>query len=302
MPRVIDLPAATPCSLGDCLAALDAFGFDPNQEESLLHAAGWLKRLDANRDFLAEAMIAELKDTSAAQDEASDYGAQVIMLSPLGGEYFMRANFWPSRDEHSFRASGHNAFSYELPHDHNFDFLTVGHFGPGYASDYYEYDFEGVEGIIGEKANLRFIERSTLHPGKLMHYRAHLDVHSQLPPDALSVSLNIMHAGGAQGWLDQYRFDVEKDTIAGVISAGASEVFLRVAVGLGHAEAHDLADCFARSHVSQRMRLVALEAQAGVLDLAGRDALWRRAETNGSRLIAGEATRRRRQLAASMTV
>jgi hypothetical protein len=298
MPRVIDHLDDTSCELGDCLAALDAMGFDPREEDSLLHAAGWLRRLNNNRDFLAETMIAELKDTSGSQEEASAYGAQVVMLSPLGREYFLRANFWPSRDEHSFRASGQSAFSYELPHDHNFDFLTVGYFGPGYASDYYEFDYESVDGVVGETAGLKFIERSTLDPGKLMHYRAHRDVHSQLPPESLSVSVNIMHAGGAQGWLDQYRFDVASDTLAGVISAGGSEIFLRVAVGLGHAEAHDLADSFARHHVSERMRLVALEAQAGVLDLAGRDALWRRAEANGSRLVAGEATRQRALLAA----
>lgn len=298
MPRVIDLAAGSACALGDCLAALDAHGFDPREEESLLHAASWLGRLNGNRDFLAEIMLAELKDASGSQEEASAYGAQVVMLSPLGGEYFMRANFWPSRDEHSFRASGQGAFSYELPHDHNFDFLTVGYFGPGYASDYYEYDYESVAGIVGEAVGLRFVERATLDPGKLLHYRAHRDVHSQLPPTSLSVSVNIMHAGGAQGWLDQYRFDVEQGTISGVISAGGSEIFLRVAVGLDHPEAHDLAENFARHHVSDRMRLVALEAQAGVLDLAGRDALWRRAENNGSRLIAGEATRRRTMLAA----
>lgn len=298
MPRVIDHVDDSSCSLGDCIAALDTAGFDPRAEGSLLHAAGWLRRLGNNRDFLADAMVAELKDTSGSHEEASAYGAQVVMLSPLGGEYFMRANFWPSRDEHSFRASGQSSFSYELPHDHNFDFLTVGYFGSGYVSDYYEFDYESVEGIVGEKANLRFIERSTLDPGKLIHYRAHRDVHSQLPPESLSVSVNIMHAGGAQGWLDQYKFDVASDTISGVISAGGSEIFLRVAVGLGHGEARDLADSFARTHVSERMRLVALEAQAGVLDVAGRDALWRQAESNGSRLIAGEATRRRAALAA----
>jgi len=298
MPRVIDQELAAPCQLEEMREALTASGFDPHDEGSLLHAAGWLARLNGNRDFLAEIMLAELKDATGSQEAASDYGAQVVMLSPLGGEYFMRANFWPSRDEHSFRASGQRAFAYELPHDHNFDFLTVGYFGPGYVSDYYEYDYAAVAGLVGEQAGLRFVERSTLDPGKVMHYRAHLDVHSQLPPAALSVSINIMHAGGGQGWLDQYRFDPASDTVSGVLSAGASEIFLRTAVGLGHAEAHDLADSFARNHVSDRMRLVALEAQAGVLDLAARDALWRRAEGNGSRLIAGEATRRRRELAA----
>jgi len=71
-------------------------------------------------------------------------------------------------------------------------------------------------------------------------------------------------------------------------------VFLRIAVGLGSREARDLADRFARTHPSDRMRLTALEAQAGVLDVAERDELWRRAEGSGSRLVALEARRWRR--------
>lgn len=296
MPRVIDYCDDRPCELGDCLEALETEGYKPYEEESLMHAARWLRRLGNNRQFLGDMMLEELKQGVDVAEDASSYGPQVVMLSGLGREYYMRANFWPSVDEHMFRASGSSAFSYELPHDHNFDFLTVGYFGPGYSSDYYEYDYDKVVGAIGEKAGLRFIERSTLDPGKLMLYRAHLDVHSQLPPESLSVSINIMHANGAQGLLDQYKFDVEKDEISGVISPGGSEVFLRVAVGLGGEDARDLAHNFARAHPSDRMRLVALEAQAGVLDRHARDELWRRAEGNGSRLIAMEATRKRREL------
>ena len=296
MPRVIHYEDAAACDLGDCIDALETEGFKPYEEESLLHGAKWLRRLANNRTFLGDMMLEELKAGVDVAEDASSYGPQVVMLSPLGREYYMRANFWPSANEHMFRASGPSAFSYELPHDHNFDFLTVGYFGPGYSSDYYEYEYEQVAGFIGEMANLRFVERSTLDPGKLMHYRAHLDVHSQLPPESLSVSINIMHASGAQGLLDQYRFDVEKDEIAGVISPGGSETFLRVAVGLGSEDALDLAHHFARAHPSDRMRLVALDAQAGVLDLRERDELWRRAESSGNRLVAREAMRRRRAL------
>ena len=279
------------------MAALEASGFDPDEDESLLHAARWLRRLGHDRAFLADLMLAELAKRHREEDRASAYGPQVIMLSPSSGEFYLRANIWPSPAEHMVRASGNASFAYGLPHDHNFDFLTLGYFGPGYWSDYWEYDFEAVAGAVGEPAELKFVERSQLEPGKLMHYRAHRDVHSQLPPDALSVSLNVVHAGGAQGWLDQYRFDVERNTVAGVLGPGASEVFLRIAVGLGGDEALDLADRFARSHPSDRMRLTALEAQAGALEPGERDALWRRAENSGSRLITLEARRRRVELA-----
>ncbi|KLI63442.1 hypothetical protein [Aurantiacibacter marinus] len=300
MPRAIDCLDQTSCELEECIAGLHDGGFRPWEEDSLLSGARWLRRLGNNRSFLGDMLVDELKRGPKAAEEAAAYGPQVVMLSPLGSEFFMRANFWPSGDEHMFRASGKAAFSYELPHDHNFDFLTTGYFGPGYSSDYWEYDYDQVAGIVGEKAGLRFIERSTLTPGRLMHYRAHKDVHSQLPPESLSVSINIMHAGGAQGWLDQYRFDVEKDEIAGVISAGGSETFLRVAVGLGGEEARDLAVHFAGSHPSDRMRLVALDAQAGVLDVQARDDLWRIAEGSGNRLVATEATQRRRALAPAL--
>jgi len=302
MPRVIapeELPpVASPCDLGECIAALQATGFDPREEESLLGAASWLRRLGKNRAFLGDLMLAELRARHRAEDPATAYGPQVIMLSPVGGEFFLRAAIWPSADEHLFRASGGSAFVYELPHDHNFDFLTYGYFGPGYESDYWEYDYDAVAGAVGERAGLRFIERAQLTPGKLMHYRAHRDVHSQLPPPGLSVSLNVMHAGGAQGWTDQYRFDTERDEISAVLSHGASEVFLRIAVGLGGEEARDLAERFAHTHPSDRMRLTALEAQAGVLGDEERDALWARAEDSGSRLVAAEARRHREEISA----
>ena len=298
MPRVIECMDDRACELGECVAALDASGFEPADEGSLLHAAGWLRRLGNNRDFLADILLAELERRHRTDHTASAYGPQVVMLSPLGGEFFLRANVWPSREEHMFRASGGGTFVYELPHDHNFDFLTVGYFGPGYWSDYWEYDYEAVAGAIGESSGLRFMGRQRLEPGKLMHYRAHRDVHSQLPPDALSVTLNVMHAGGSQGWTDQYRFDTERNVIDGVLAPGASEVFLRIAVGLRSEEAMDLAETFARAHPSDRMRLAALDAQAGVLGVAERDTLWRGAETAGSRLVALEARRRREALAA----
>jgi hypothetical protein len=298
MPRLIDLPpepAAAACTVEECIDALDASGFDPLDEASLLHAADWLRRLGLNRDFLAQRLVAELARRHR-DDGATSYGPQAMMLSPLGGEFFLRANAWPSLDEHMVRASGISPFVYGLPHDHDFDFLTFGYFGPGYASFYWEYDYEAIAGAVGEPAGLRFVGCERLEPGKLMHYRAHRDVHLQLAPASLSVSLNVMHAGGAQGWLDQYRFDVERNTIAGVLSPGASEVFLRIAVGLGGEEALDLADRFARSHPSERMRLTALEAQAGLLGPEDCEALWRRAERSGSRLVAREAKRRRTAL------
>ncbi len=302
MPRELALEDTQSCTLAECCAALAEAGFAPAEEDSLQHAALWLRRLGNNREFLGDLLLRQLKAAFASNGaggagDAGAYGPQVVMLSPARGSFFLRANIWPSRSERSLRASGGESFVYELAHDHNFDFLTLGYFGPGYWSDYYEFDYTALDGWIGEPAGLRFIGRERLGEGRMLHYRAHRDVHRQLPPDSLSVSLNVMHADLAQGWLDQYCFDLESGTLAGILNQGASEALLRIAVGLGSGEAQDLAWHFARFHPSDRMRLAAWEAQAGALaDVADRDALWRQAELAGSRMVAREAAARRAAL------
>lgn len=298
MPRVIDIADDAVGSLGECSDALAARGFQPGDEESLFHAASQLRRLGNDRTFLGDLLIGELKQHNREDSGENSYGPQVIMLKPPGdGDFFIRANIWPSEDEHTMRASGGGAFVYSLPHDHNFSFLTLGYFGPGYWSNYYEFDYEAVAGWQGEPVALRFTERSALEEGKIQLYRAHVDVHDQAPGDGLSVSLNIMHTTGAQGWLDQYSFDLERGSVGRIISNGSSEAFIRIAVGLGGEEARDLAMRFGQGHPSDRMRLASWSALASVETCTGgRDAVWRAAERSGSLLVAGEARLRRGEL------
>lgn len=299
MPRIIAVEDSAIASLAETVDAVCAAGFDPSDEASLANAALWLKRLGNDRDFLGDILISELAQRHRDAVVSSAYSPQVVMLAPPNGQFFIRANIWPSADEHMVRASGEAAFAIGLPHDHNFDFLTLGYFGPGYWSDYYEYDYGAVTGYAGEPVpSLRFIERARLDLGKVMLYRAHLDIHAQFPADSLSVSLNIMRTHGAQGWLDQYRFDLERGEVAARLAPGSTEAFLRLAVGLGGAEAHDLAEQFARRHPSDRLRFAAWDALAAAEpDLGARDALWRAAEGSGSLLVAHEAKARRAVLA-----
>lgn len=299
MPRVIDLTDDRTASLDEASDGLAAMGVDFDDPERLDNAARWLRRLGKNRSFLGDVLIAELARHQRDDVLESSYGPQVVMLAPPNGNFFIRANLWPSTDEHMLRASGGTSFVYGLPHDHNFSFLTLGYFGPGYWSDYYEYDYAEVVGHAGESVpSLRFVERSRLEEGKLILYRAHRDVHAQHPADALSVSLNVMQTTGAQGWLDQYRFDLDQRTIAAIVSGGPSEAYIRIAVALGGAEAADLARTFAQRHLSDRMRLACWDALAGTCaDPAARDRLWQTAEGAGSRLVAMEARARRAELA-----
>lgn len=295
MPLFLDVADSAVSSLDECIDALRATGFRPREDESLHHAALQLRRLGNNPTFLGDRIVAELARRHREEDDGNSYGAAVLMLAPAGGaDFFMRANIWPSADEHAVRASSHDSFVYEMPHDHNFSFLTLGYFGPGYWSSYYEYDYADVAGWTGEPVDLRFVERSRLEPGKIQLYRAHLDVHAQHAPDALSVSLNVMQTSASVGWLDQYRFDTDAGRVARIVSYGSSEAFVRIAAGLGHAEGLDLIQRFSVGHPSDRMRLACFGALASASD--DPDDVWRRAESSGSWMVAMDARAKRAAL------
>jgi hypothetical protein len=293
MPRLIDSGEGGAIGVDELADALDATPFDCRDEEAFAALGPLLARLGRNRIFLADLAIEELKARCTGQIAANGYGAQVFLLRPPNGRYVLRANFWPAREDQVVRASGPAAFFYDVPHDHNFPFLTYGYLGPGYWSDYYEYDVTALTGLPGEPAGLRFVERSRLEPEKLMLYRMRRDVHAQLPPDSFSVSLNILGSDPAQPWLDQYVFDTGSGTIERAITCTGAEALLTLAV---HCEGNgaDLAFDFARTHPCDRMRVTALGALASAMPREAEAFLIRAADSPSAYL----AAHARRHLAA----
>jgi hypothetical protein len=275
MPRLIDPPAGSALDIQEVTARLDESGVDLTDEASIAHCTDLLAGLQRNPDFLADRVIAALKASYTDQLELNRYTAQVFLLhrSPRG--FFLRANMWPSQRDAAYTTSGPAAFSYGVPHDHNFSFLTAGYFGPGYVSDYYDYDSETVDGRLGEPLDLKFVERSSLSQGKLMLYGAHRDIHSQLPPESLSVSLNIMDEGDQVPWRDQYIVDLEHGTIAKRPTLTSSEMLLRCAVHLT-GNGRDVAEQFAKAHPVPRVRANAIAALAAVEEGEGRMAVLER--------------------------
>jgi hypothetical protein len=290
VPRLIDPGEGDAIGLDELAEALDAAPVDVRDEDAFAGLGPLLARLGRNRGFLADLAIDELKTRCAGQMAANGYGAQSFLLRPPNGRYLLRANFWPARRDPVVRASGTAAFFYDLPHDHNFPFLTWGYLGPGYWSDYYEYDVARVTGLPGEDAGLRFVERSRLEPGRLMLYRMRRDVHVQLPPDSFSVSLHILGSDPAQPWLDQYVFDVGGGAIERTITCTASEALVTLAVHFG-GNGIDLAAEFAARHPCERMRVTALGALASACP-ADAVPLLARGAASSSAYVAGHARMR----------
>jgi hypothetical protein len=272
------------------IARLEEGGAQLDTPDAVERQAGLLGRLNANRDFLVDAAISALKERCGTQSATNGYGAQVMLLHRREGKFFVRANFWPSFDDPVARASGRSHYSYDVPHDHNFDFLTVGYLGPGYRSDWFEYEHERVAGYVGESVDLRLTERGQLTPGRLLHYRAHVDIHHQLPPESPSVSINIVPEHPGLLWRDQYVLDLDRSCIAAIQTVVPAETLLKLAVHFGEGNGHDLVHDFARRHSSHRVRWTAWRALAGQSgDADAQRACYEAAARSESALVAGQA-------------
>src|SRR3954468_1742645 len=288
MPRLIATdPSDGPISLEELVERLETGGFDPEDEESIAAFGPALGRLGCDRHFLGATVVEGLKQRCAGQLARNHYSAQVILLHGGSSKFVLRANFWPAREDSVVVNSGTAPFFYDVAHDHNFSFLTVGYFGPGYWSDYYDYDYGEVTGFIGERAPLRFIERSALSPGKVLLYRKHRDVHRQLPADSLSVSLNVLALSPASDLHDQYLFDLERGEVAGFANRSGLEGLVALAGRIGGGNGADLVESVARSHPSERIRFAAWQAKtAGAVDAEARISLYEEAAAQPGAYVA----------------
>lgn len=246
-------------SLEEVIAYLNEYGFDPKDEKSVTNGAYQLKGLYNDREFLSNILIKELEDRCQMQNESNAYSEQSIILHNQNG-IMLRANIWPGKDHYLMRTKGKAAFYFNTPHDHNFDFLTIGYMGPGYQSEYYEYDYDKVIGYEGEPVELKYIETSCLEEGKILQYRAHKDVHQQLPAKSLSVSINIMQQNMMQPWYDQYHFDLSSKKIVKILNHVSGEILLQMAVHLLPKHGQALACEYLHNHPCDRMRHNAFQA------------------------------------------
>ena len=111
-----------------------------------------------------------------------------------------------------------------------------------------------------------------------------------LPPDTLSISLNIMEEGAAVPWRDQYIVDLERGTIAKRPTLTQGEMLLRCAVHFC-AEGVDLADQFAARHPVPRVRANAIVALAAVAEGDARAAALERGMRDGDARVRDDCAR-----------
>jgi len=256
MPLELTLPADPDAiSLEEYIQAIDSGRYDFSSQADLIDSARFLRRLANNRTFLLDKMFAELK-TIADFQRTNYYGPQVFMLH-VAEKYFVRANVWKPLSQVE---KGIKGFQYDVCHDHNFDILTVGYFGPGYCARCYTYDPRDVCGLLGEKVALVPDGLFTLNEGRIALYRAKRDVHIQLPPDDISVSLNLIPKNEQLRHL-QFQFDETSGRICRYLQASGSELVVRLAGVLGDKTCLELLAEISDKNPSPHIRALAVVSQ-----------------------------------------
>ncbi len=126
-----------------------------------------LGALANNRTFLADYLIDELVRPKEAS--AGILNTSIKLFS--GPRVIIRANFWYPLDEFPRSMVGYaSQFAYLSPHDHTFDFLTVGYLGPGYLTSIFERPVEPRYLSPGQSVPLAHLEDTSLPKGKMMIY------------------------------------------------------------------------------------------------------------------------------------
>lgn len=284
------------------LVTLDEFidhmhgSVDLEDMDSVAAAAPMFRGLANDRELVVRQLNRQVKEHFRSDVIPS---AQALFLGD-GRNFYVRANIWPSSADLASGRVNQDQFTYHLAHDHNYNFMTVGYHGPGYTTEIYEYDYDKVEGYVGEKVDLRFVERVHFTKGMVMLYRAGVDVHTQLPPDDLAITLNLMVATPGVRLRDQYFFDLARGTILdhpGELDTSRRISIVRMAGQVGNGDTRELLDDLSRRHPCRRTRLAACDS-LGQLDPADAARTWERACGDREPLVAHTARRRLRQLAA----
>ena len=249
---------------------------DVRDQDSLADSASKLRQLANNRNLIVERINRELEDWTTFQTD-NTYTSQTVMLA-VRKEFYVRANMWlPPAKLPQDREWQDRLFFYRVPHDHNFSFLTVGHFGSGYETTIWDYDRDSVRGEPGEHVDLRLLERTSLTRGKVMLYRACRDIHAQEHPRDCSISINLIASPPEILKKNQYTFDTDssqiKENVQKVISG---HVFLcTLAQHIGNGATAPILEKVAHTHYAPKVRAAAATALAGLEPASARSDVWR---------------------------
>lgn len=243
---------------------------DPTDDESMISASERLCALYNNRDFLIEKMQQQLLRLAAGNTDHMSSTQGTVHAGGIGpkGSFVIRSGIWipPLTNNARSQKVQDKVLSFATPHDHNFSLLTVGYYGPGYTTVIHEYDPLTITGEDEEPVAINYLETTTLSEGKILYFRPSRDIHSQLHPTDLSISVNLIGQSPNITSIPQYEFDIETSRIKRLLP-GTSVMDLLVPFRVirclgGDPNMIAILSDLAQSHQSHHVRSAAYQTMA----------------------------------------
>jgi hypothetical protein len=244
---------------------------DLRDEAAVLNSAEQFSALNNNKAFALDILHAELK-RAPNSNETSFYSLHSCIVArgkPTRPEqsYMLRLNIWPCVPQSALTValaqSVHQLYGYDIPHDHNFSFMTAGYWGPGYETAVFEYECAESQPYPNDALALRFLERTFLSEGKIMYFRTSRDVHIQFAPSEPSMSLNLLINLPENQHVEQYVVDLDSQRIAEYIPFSIITKRTRIiecVAQLGDENSVELLFDILQKHPARRLRHAALKA------------------------------------------
>jgi hypothetical protein len=258
MLEIISNKETEPYDLNDLLEHVRT-EVDFQDQDSIRDCASALGKLHLHRTFLRDYILTGLQAGLGKFEPRNRYTPPSLVLA-VGPNFMIRANLWRATDQYEKL----DLNVYGLAHDHNFDFLTLNYSGPGYVSKMYTYDYSRVRGLIGEHVDLKDNGELCLAEGEMFLYRKSLDVHEQFPPEADSITINVMATLQSSGYSSQYIFDTREGVITDILGGfHRQEHVFAMALALDDPECNEVmrriatkSDCdLTRNYLTHRLHL-----------------------------------------------
>lgn len=208
------------CTLGDLIRGARAM-VPLDSDESLLELTELFYSFARSPDALGTAILTELREKRLHGFGRSDQYSPDVILIHYEDAFQIRACIWMTSPTLVEAGDEVHGIPYGVLHDHDYSFLTTVVHGPGYVTDLWRYSARAVQAAVSGRYSAvaaRRIGQIAVVPENVYLYQACTDVHSQMPVDDLTITMNLLGPTPAERTWPQLRFDSESGECLGPIS------------------------------------------------------------------------------------
>lgn len=254
MVRALEPVAASPLDFHEMLAGLDELPYEGGSfSDEFVERGGQLLQRFAKNPFVLRELIERKGGLDAMRD--TFVPPQTFLLGN-GQRFGVRLNVWPKPTGAAYADKERLLYAYGLAHNHDFSFLTVGYFGPGYTTDLYVVSPEQTLRPSGSRVDLSDHRFEQLSEGRVLAFDAFTDLHEQHEPADLSISINVIPIIKPSQRYEQALFDTANSRLIEPANnrSGRIVTTIEVAAAFPSDRTENILDQFAAAAVQPRIQ------------------------------------------------